>query len=548
MSDLTGRWTITFNGEIYNYRAVRASLEQLGYGFKTNSDTEVLINTVAEWGAAGLKRVRGMYAFALWDSYNRELWLARDPFGIKPLYVAHHHGLVWFASQARALADCAPVDNKRDPAALSAFYIWGHVPEPFSWWEGIHMFPPGCAQRFPVGRAAHAPERFYDIPQTLAEAQPHEIGRQELQNAVKDAVLHHLVADIPVGVFLSAGIDSNVVAALAAEAQPGKALQTVTLAFEEYAGTPHDEAPLAEAAAKQLGSDHATVRIGKEEFEAWLDHFFSAMDQPSIDGLNTYLISRAAAAQGLKVVLSGLGGDELFGGYPSFWQVPMLASSGRFIPATKYLREKISNALIKLMPRSVSPKLAAAIRHSGDLGSSYLLRRSLYLLEELSALLDESWLKLGLEKLQTHESLQELIAPLADAHRTPYSQVSTLEMCWYMRSMLLRDSDWASMAHGLELRVPFVDTTLLERLAPAICSPSPPTKRDLASCASHLSLELVSRRKTGFTTPVARWIESSNGNSIRGLRGWADNVHRRFRTNSILPQSPLALPLGELQA
>jgi len=532
MSDFTGRWTISFNGEIYNYRAVRRTLEELGYRFGTNSDTEVLINAVAEWGAAGLKRLRGMYAFALWDKLNKELWLARDPYGIKPLYIAQSGNILWFASQARALAECASIENKRDAAGLVGFYLWGHIPEPFTWWENIRALPPGCVQRFRVGKASTRVERFFDISRTYAKANPEGITPQDLSSALRDSVRSHLVADVPVGIFLSAGIDSNVIAGLAAELQEGVPLQTVTLAFDEFTGTANDEAPLAELSARNLGTDHVTVKISKDQFETLLDPFFEAMDQPSIDGLNTYLISRAAAAQGLKVVLSGLGGDELFGGYPSFRQVPFLASFGRVFPLAQQLREGISGTLRRLSPNLFSPKFAAAIRYSGDIGAAYLLRRSMYLVEELNALLDETWLEEGIEKLQTHDSLQRIVAPLAAAGRSQYAQVSALESCSYMRCQLLRDSDWASMAHGLELRVPFVDTALLERLAPAISSSRPPTKTDLASCVKHITGNMASRPKTGFLTPAARWI-ARPGTVGRHLQSWAGTVHRRFRTGQL---------------
>ena len=173
MRDASGRWVITFNGEIYNYRALRVELE-MGCRFFTNSDTEVLINAIAHWGEAALQKLRGMYAFALWDSLQQELWLARDPYGIKPLYVSQGQGTIWFASQARALANCAPVDSKRDPAALTGFYLWGHVPEPFSWWAGIQMFPAGHVQRIRVGRAPRRSKAFARVEDAYAcrPAQP----------------------------------------------------------------------------------------------------------------------------------------------------------------------------------------------------------------------------------------------------------------------------------------------------------------------------------------------------------------------------------------
>lgn len=527
MHDASGRWTITFNGEIYNYRALRVELEKLGCKFRTNSDTEVLIAVIAQWGEKGLNRVRGMYAFALYDGVERELWLARDPYGIKPLYVAQQNDCIWFASQARALADCAPIDTRREAAALTGFYIWGNVPEPFSWWKGVVMLPPGSVQRSRVGRPMTPPHAVYSVPQTYAAGAPHVLNHEDLRETLLSSVRHHLVADIPVGIFLSAGIDSNVIAALAAEV--GARLRTVTLAFDEYRDTPNDEAPLAEEAARILGSEHTTVRIGRDDFEGALDHFFAHMDQPSMDGLNTYLVSRAASSLGLKVALSGLGGDELFGGYPSFRQIPLLVKFGRAIVAPRAIGSFTQPVISSLLPRFVSPKIAGLLKYAESIGSAYILRRAVYLLEELTELLDESWLEEGLNKIAAVQTVQATIDPIRNAGGSLHAQTSALESCWYMRNQLLRDSDWAGMAHGVEIRVPYVDKTVLENIAPSIASRSPPQKSDLAGCAVKLPGGLLRRRKTGFVTPVRDWIAQESGPTERGLRGWIDTVHKKFR-------------------
>jgi asparagine synthase (glutamine-hydrolysing) len=316
-----------------------------------------------------------------------------------------------------------------------------------------------------------------------------------------------------------------VIAAIAAEL--GMKLRTVTVAFDEYAGTEHDQAPLAEATAKMLGSDHATVRMRRDEFEQILDDFFACMDQPTIDGLNTYVVSRAAAGQGLKVALSGLGGDELFGGYPSFGQIPKLLKWGRRIPVPKSIGQMIESLVRGVGIPGAAPKMAGTLSHSRSMTAAYLLRRGLHLQGELNAVLDESWLKEGLEKLAPLQSLGRTLAPLSMAR--PHAQIAALESCWYMRNQLLRDTDWSSMAHGLEVRVPFVDLTLLEQLAPAIASERPPNKRDLAACARRLPAEMLSRPKTGFTTPMQAWMGGPLGLSARGSRQWASEVHRLFR-------------------
>jgi asparagine synthase (glutamine-hydrolysing) len=344
---------------------------------------------------------------------------------------------------------------------------------------------------------------------------------------VADSVRHHLVADVPVGVFLSAGIDSSVIAELACE--HGARIQTVTLAFAEYAGTDADEAPLAEATARTLGTEHVTVRIDRDEFEGLLDDFMASMDQPTIDGLNTYLVSRAAAAQGLKVVLSGLGGDELFGGYPSFRQIPKLLGIGSRFGALSRFGPPLRSIVRALAPRRLHPKAAGLFTHHRDLAHAYFLRRALHLEDELDLLLDESWRIEGLARLSTIPQLDAMTAELRGAGVGPHAQIAVLESCWYMRNQLLRDTDWSSMAHGLEVRVPYVDAVLLQRLGPAVASSAPPTKNDLASCAHHVLPGIFTRTKTGFTTPVRDWVAGREGSQPRGLRGWAGNVHRRFR-------------------
>src|SRR5262249_50205559 len=260
------------------------------------------------------------------------------------------------------------------------------------------------------------------------------------------------------GVFLSAGIDSNVVAALAGELSPN--LQSITLAFDEYAGTDDDEAPLAEAAARVLGCEHTTYRIGRPEFESLIDDFFDCMDQPTIDGLNTYLVSYAAAKRGLKVALSGLGGDELFGGYPSFRDVPRLAQWGQRLSILHPFGNAVQRTLRSIALVGILPKLPGLLTHSTSLAKAYLLRRALYLEDELDILLDESWVSEGLKRLATQSALAATIAPLRAAAAPEHVQIAALESSWYMRNHLLRDTDWSSMAHGVEARVPLLTLAL----------------------------------------------------------------------------------------
>jgi asparagine synthase (glutamine-hydrolysing) len=467
-----------------------------------------------------------MYAFALWDDEKKELWLARDPFGIKPLYYAQAGSQIWFASQARALARCAPVNTDQSAAGLVGFYLWGAVPDPFTWWQGVKALPAGQLLRIQYGKAVAGPQAFLDVGDYYRAAPAEPLSLKALHDAFVESLAAHFVADVPVGIFLSAGIDSTAIATVAKEL--GFSLKTVTIAFDEFRDAHDDEAPYAEETALRLGADHRTVHIGRDEFYSVLDDFLETMDQPSIDGLNTYLVSRAAASTGLKVALSGLGGDELLGGYPSFKQVPALAAIGSRIPGNGFLGgllQSVGLPISRLL--NVTPKLAASLKYANSIERAYYLRRCLYLPEELDLLVDETWSQRGLEELSGE-------LPGGDAGRakkrnliSSHAAVSQLEVGQYMNMQLLRTTDWASMAHSLEVRVPFVDLRLFSKLAPAINTVRPPSKFDFAASIGETVMNVANRPKTGFTTPLPQWLaEKSPGAS--GLRPWADIVVKTF--------------------
>ena len=335
MHDVEGRVTVVFNGEIYNYAALRRDLERKGYTFASDSDTEVLICLYLDEGRAMVERLRGMYAFALWDARREGLFLARDPYGIKPLYVAKGRNSIHIASQVKALHTIPGVDTRPDPAGHVGFFLWGHVPEPYTLYRGIRMLPAGHTQ-WADRDGVQPPQPFANLPAALrrAEHAPSPNGRsprEHLRAALKESVAHHLVADVDVGLFLSAGRDSATLAALVAEEHDR--LRTVTLGFEEFRGTAEDEVPGAERLAAHYGTQHETVWVRRRDFADAHDDVLAAMDQPTIDGVNSYFVSRAAHQVGLKVALSGLGGDELFGGYPSFREIPRLVAALGRVPA-----------------------------------------------------------------------------------------------------------------------------------------------------------------------------------------------------------------------
>jgi asparagine synthase (glutamine-hydrolysing) len=528
MATSDGRLRIVFNGEIYNYRELRKELEAKNYRFHSNSDTEVLLHLYADRGADMVQSLRGMYAFAIWDEREKGLFLARDPFGIKPLYYADDGCSVRFASQVKALLKGGAVDTAPEPAGSVGFLIWGSVPEPYTLYRGIRSLPAGAHMR--VSRdAGPAIARYFDVGDEFrkAEQAPRAAASNAaeiLRDALADSVRHHLVSDVPVGHFLSAGHDSSILAGLAVEQNGGAALNAVTLGFPEFQGTDHDEVPIARMVAEAFGIHHQAQWVKRTDFDNELSRILDCMDQPSTDGVNTYFVSRAAARAGMKVAFSGLGGDELFGGYPSFSQVPQVAARLGFTRGIPIAGRLARRVLAPFVSALTSPKYAGLLEYGGTYGGAYLLRRALFMPWEATSILDPATVAAGLEKLQILENLEATVRGL----RQPRSRIAALELSWYMRNQLLRDADWAGMAHSLEIRVPLVDVQLLRALAPLMVSDRYPTKVDFARVLpAPLPAKVLSRAKTGFTTPVREWISaagSGSSPSTRGLRGWAQRV------------------------
>lgn len=503
-----GHLVISFNGEIYNHRALRAELEREGRRFRSDSDTEVLLQLYAAHGEGMLGRLRGMFAFALVDVRARRMLVARDPYGIKPLYLADDGGTAHIASEVKALR-AVGVAGGTSPAALVGFLSFGSVPEPLTWHDQVRALPAGH-YAFIDERGVGAPRRFASVARTWADASPEPLVGAELDErvaeALRDSVEHHLVADVPVGAFLSAGIDSTALVGLMRDAQG--TVQTVTLTTEQFRGGELDEAPWAERVAARYGASHRTLVITDEAFRAAAPRILSAMDQPSIDGFNTWLVSRAAVDAGLKVAVSGLGGDELFGGYDTFDRVPRWHAAMRWPARVPELGRFVRLAMTATKAAArlgTSPKLAGLAELGGTFGGAYFLARGLFMPWEIALLVGDELAREGLRGL---DPIRHAEAALHPDPGSAFSRVATLEASLYMRNQLLRDSDWASMAHGLEVRVPLVDHVLLAKIAPYAASlRGRAGKRALARAPRRpLPSELFERKKTGFGLPLAEWL------------------------------------------
>ena len=501
-----GRWTLVFNGEIYNYRELRSKLLAEGVVFKSDGDTEVLLEGFRRHGAAFLARLRGMFAFAAWDAASSRGWVARDPFGIKPLYLCCTGERVAFASELRALLAGGWSARVIDREAVASFLTFGSVTEPRTMLRDVSMLPAGTLAEIVVderGARMSAPVPFAEPllePPSELIADP-AAAAALVRGALRESVQYHMVSDVPVGLFLSGGLDSSAVVALASEIAEGP-VSTFTVGFDERA---FDESAVARIVARRFGTDHHEVKLDGDQLLAMLPDAIAATDQPSLDGINTYVVSKAVRERGLKVVLSGLGGDEMFAGYPSFQRARAIAP---WWGATSLLRTPASRLLRRAGGMRVA-KLGMMLGAGSPADGAYLASRLL----------------LGDRSL--HELVGGETVPLS--HRAPASlpllqQVSWHELSGYMRNTLLRDSDVYSMRHALELRVPLVDRGVAQatasiadslKLKPGVSKPLL-----VSALADLLPREVWDRPKQGFTFPFAVWMRDALRPTIEAeLRG-----------------------------
>lgn len=493
-----GSMIVTFNGEIYNYRELREELESsCDARFRTSGDTEVLLQLYRRFGTSMLSRLRGMFAFAIWDASERVLFIARDPHGIKPLYYSDASGTLTFASSIRALLCDPAMRREANPAAVVSFLAWGSIDEPLTLVSGIRQLEAGSWLRVKAGQAPEL-HRYWTVADHYRT--PHRTGA-DVRAEVTASLRNHLVADVPVACFLSAGIDSSVLAALASQATTTP-LRTVTLGFEEFRNLAADEVPLASEVARHYGTEHINVIMSRREVLVERTRFMATMDSPTVDGLNVYLVSKAARDAGCKVALSGLGADELFGGYGTFSRYPILRRLGRLLALGH--KSTVLGTILRPLGSTQRKKLVAFAEHADSPAWAYLALRGLFMPSEIEQLIgSDLWRAAG--RSAFIDDLDSALATLGSA----WTQIAVAEQIRYMRNQLLRDADWTSMAHGLEVRVPYVDHLLTERIAPEMARTEPRRKRALAAVATaNLPPAVLRRSKTGFGLPLQTWLAS----------------------------------------
>lgn len=513
----SGTLAVVFNGEIYNFRELRRTLSAAGHVFRTSSDTETIVHAYEEWGHDCVKKLHGMFAFAILEMPDgesnppRRLFLARDRVGIKPLYYAIAEGKFLFASEVRALLASGYIPRRLSASAISAYLSFGAVGEPTTLIEGVHSLPPGfsgyvlCNMTPPKFEF----ERYWTVDDAtkdrLAEDNSSSAAKR-VRAALENAVRSHLIADVPLGVFLSSGIDSIAVAALARKESP--AIKTFTVAFSEES---FNEGSRARAAAEFLGSEHSEFLLSADEIRLQIDEAVAAFDQPSADGINTYFVSRAARQADLKVALSGLGSDEIFGGYSTFSDTPHIASlidASRHVPRS--VRSTVSTVLSSMSNHMKHPdalrKAIAAFRRSSDFSHPYFYTRMLFAPADVSRLLRN-----GLNSNAESEWRQWLCdAAEETANLDGFTSVSWLETRSYLVDMLLRDTDTMSMCHSLEVRVPFLDDAVVRT---ALGSPEAVKRKNgmrksllIEALGDLLPPDVAHQSKRTFTLPWEFWL------------------------------------------
>jgi asparagine synthase (glutamine-hydrolysing) len=485
MSYAEGRYEITFNGEIYNYKELKSELQRAGACFKTNSDTEVILAAFAIWGTASFNRLNGMFAFALWDKENKKLYLVRDSSGIKPLYYAATEKGLAFASEIRGFKPIPYLQEENDlwPVYLMAY---GFLPEPVTTLKQAKPVPKGSYICYDV-KTDSCKTSFYKTYQYSEEFSNREEIIEKIKDTLSNAVKRNLIADAPLGVFLSGGIDSGIIALLAKSS--GTGLNTLSIYFdnEQFSEKKYQDILL-----DKMGVQHNQFLLSEAEFHKNLPDVFDSMDQPGSDGINTWFISKYARQNGLKAVLSGIGADELYGGYPSFKRIHKVL-----------LLEKIPSRLLNAGKYTSLRKLRRAgyLSLGGTVGK-YLFLRGQFIPNEIAS-------HLNMEEAQVWNILQDVEYPDINT-LTPENQASWMETNIYMQNQLLRDADTMSMAHGVEIRVPFLDSEFIDltlKIKSAVRYPGDRNKQLLIDAFTDILPEPVwNRTKMGFSFPFKEWF------------------------------------------
>lgn len=507
MQSFDGRYRIIYNGELYNFKELKFELQRIvagsgqqAYFFQTNTDTEVIIAAYARWGADCVKRFNGMFAFAIWDDQTNELFVARDRLGIKPLYYLYTNGVFAFSSELRSLLAAGLIPKKLNENGLIDYLRYQTVHAPDTIIKGIKMLMPGHFLQ--IKNENPVIKKYWSLTADISEAsknKSYEEVCKDVNQLLTKSVERRLIADVPFGAFLSGGIDSSAIVGLMSKVSAEK-VKTFSITFDE---SEFSESKYAQLIAKKFNTDHHEIKLSPADFLKELPNALKAMDHPSGDGPNTYIVSKATRNGGITMALSGLGGDELFAGYDVFKRSLELNKKNWLNILPQFIRGIGGNLLLKAKPGVASEKIAELIRQKKiNFNSFYPLSRQVLMDDQIRRIVNRQEL--------VPNSVSEIISGLRDID-SGISKVSIAEISTYMQNVLLRDTDQMSMAHALEVRVPFIDYTLVEYVlgvSDKYKSTASPKKLLVDAMGSLLPPEIVHRPKMGFTFPWKNWMKN----------------------------------------
>ncbi len=528
---------ITYNGEIYNTHELRPELERLGCEFSSNSDTEVILRGYEAWGDKIVTRLEGMFAFAIYNYSTGRIFIARDQMGIKPLYYAYTSQAFIFASELKAMLASGLVSREISPAGLTGYLLTASVPNPLTIYQGICALEPASYLNIELdGWRRPEPKQYWSLPVDTVAVRSVEQAVDQVEGLLADSVRIRLVSDVPLGAFLSGGLDSSIIVAFMRQATTSP-IRTCSIAFNEPALS---ESKYARAMAAAVGADHYERVVTAEDVVAEFDRILYAMDQPAPDGFNTYFVSKTAREAGLTVALSGLGGDELFGGYPNtFRDVPRMMTAlrlAKIVPGAAWL----ARGSVQMLERPSWNRVADALDRPPSLASAYLTRRGLFSPSEVKQLVRADVWQTASEQFDMIEQIEASADGQSRHASETFAWISRAELRTYTHHQLLRDTDAMSMIHSLEVRVPFFDTRLVEAVLrlPAnvkIGDGSVP-KPLLAQIGKPYLPSLISERrdKMGFSFPYDSWLRA-------GLKEKVNQVLSEVKHSGLLQRDAIDL-------
>ncbi len=526
MLDESEHFALVFNGEIYNYQEIRSELEVAGYRFKTHSDTEVLLHAYRYYGKDCLTRLRGMFAFALFDKQKGKLFIARDRFGIKPLFYSFSGGRFVFASEVTPIVTSGMVPKVVSAESLDDYFLYGGIQQPRTIYKDVFALMPASYMELDVKTLKYSTGVYYSY---ITEARKLNYGSlsyaeavQLVRNKLEEATRYHLVADVEVGAFLSGGIDSTAVVALMSK-YASKPIRTFSVGFASKTEV-EDETGIARQSAEFLRSNHTDVIVSESQVPGFFENFTTSLDQPSVDGFNTYIVS-AAAARDVKVVLSGLGGDEIFAGYSHFERI--LQDIGK----TPNLIQKLQQYVHGIRPTRFTADVAHYGRHPFE---ATVTQRG-----QLAYAIKRGLLRKPAKR----------VLPLPENDLSVLQYVSQAELDHYLLNTLLRDSDVMSMAHGLECRPVLLDHVLVET---ALALPDEYKIRNgmkkaifVDAVKDLIPAQVYQRKKSGFEMPLGSWMN----NQLRSfaLDALNSDIARELFTKEYLASQTRAGSTGALK-